>query len=51
MLTQLKAAFHREGVDITQLPFTLDAGYVSHELRDRLHQLGFSKIIMAGKGR
>jgi len=50
MLTQLKAEFHREGVDITQLPLTLDSGYVSHELRDRLHQLGFSKIIIAGKG-
>ena len=50
MLTQLKAAFHREGIDSTQLPLTLDSGYVSHELRDRLHQLGFSKIIIAGKG-
>lgn len=38
MLTQLKAEFHREGVDITWLPFTLDSGYVSKELRDRLHQ-------------
>ena len=26
MLTQLKAAFHREGIDVTQLPFTLDSG-------------------------
>src|SRR2546428_5551351 len=47
---KLKTAFHREGIDITQLPLTLDSGYVSHELRDRLHQLGFSHIIIAGKG-
>ena len=50
MLTQLKAEFYREGVDITQLTLTFDSGFVSQELRDRLHQLGFSKIIMAGKG-
>ena len=50
MLKQLKAEFHREGVDITQLPLTLDSAYVSQELRDRLHKLGFGKIIIAGKG-
>src|SRR6266536_3322697 len=38
MLTQLKAEFHREGIDITQLPLTLDSGYVSQELRVRLHR-------------
>lgn len=50
MLKQLKAEFRREGVDITLLPLTLDSAYVSQELRDRLHQLGFSQIIIAGKG-
>jgi hypothetical protein len=50
MLEQLKSAFHHEGIDITQLPLTFDAGYVSQELRERLHQLGFSYIIIAGKG-
>ncbi len=50
MLTQLKTAFLREGIDITQLPLTMDAAYVSQELRERLHQLGFSQIIIAGKG-
>src|SRR5207244_488331 len=50
MLKQLKSAFHREGIDITQLPLTFDSGYVSQELRDRLNQLGFSHIIIAGKG-
>jgi hypothetical protein len=50
MLTQLKAEFHRELIDITHLPLTLDSACVSQELRDRLHQLGFSKIVIAGKG-
>jgi Transposase DDE domain len=50
MLTQLKTAFLREGIDITQLPLTMDSAYVSQELRDRLHQLGFTNIIIAGKG-
>ena len=50
MLKQLKTEFHREGIDITQLPLTFDSGYVSQELRERLHQLGFSHIIIAGKG-
>src|SRR6516225_3459843 len=38
MLKQLKSAFHHEGIDITQLPLTFDSGYVSQELRERLHQ-------------
>ena len=50
MLTQLKTAFLREGIDITQLPLTMDSAYVSQELRERLHQLGFVDIIIAGKG-
>src|SRR5207245_2739090 len=50
MLTQLKTAFLREGIDITQLTLTMDSAYVSQELRERLHQLGFSQIIIAGKG-
>src|SRR5260370_42524551 len=50
MLKQLKTAFHREGIDITQLPLTFDSGYVSQELSERLHQLGLSHIIIAGKG-
>ena len=50
MLTQLKTAFLREGIDITQLPWTMDAASVSQELRQRLHQLGFLDIIIAGKG-
>ena len=50
MLTQLKTAFLREGIDIAQLPLTMDSAYVSQELRERLHRLGFSQIIIAGKG-
>jgi hypothetical protein len=50
MLTQLKTEFLREGIDITQLPLTMDSAYVSQELRERLHQLGFIDIIIAGKG-
>ena len=50
MLTQLKTAFLCEGIDITQLPLTMDSAYVSPELRERLHQLGFRQIIIAGKG-
>src|ERR1700716_4101463 len=50
MLTQLKDDFDREGIDITQLPLTMDSAFVSQELRQRLHQLGFTQIIIAGKG-
>jgi hypothetical protein len=50
MLTPLKSEFLREGIDITQLPLTMDSAYVSQELRERLHQLGFIDIILAGKG-
>lgn len=50
MLTQLKTEFLREGIDISQLPLTMDSAYVSQELRQRLHQLGFIDIIIAGKG-
>jgi hypothetical protein len=50
MLIQLKTAFLREGIDITQFPLTMDSASVSQELREKLHQLGFSDIIIAGKG-
>ncbi len=38
MLTQLKDDFDREGIDITQLPLTMDSAFVSQALRQRLHQ-------------
>src|SRR6267142_3407743 len=49
MLSRLKAAFEREGIDLTQLPITMDSWFVSQPLRQRLHGLGFTKIIIAGK--
>jgi len=49
MLTRLKAEFHREGLDLTKLPLTMDSWFVSQPLRQRLHDLGFTKIIIAGK--
>ena len=50
MLTQLKTAFLRAGMDLTQLPLTMDSAYVSQERRARLPQLGCIDLIMAGKG-
>ena len=49
MLSRLKAAFASEGIDLTTLPLTMDSWFVSQPLRARLHRLGFTKIIMAGK--
>jgi len=49
MLTQLKTEFRREGIDITPLPLTMDSAYASQALRERLHELGFIDIIIAGK--
>ena len=50
MLAQLKEAFQREGIDITAFPITLDSWFVSQPLREELLKLGFTKIIIAGKG-
>lgn len=49
MLSRLKAEFHREGIDITKIPLTMDSWFVSQPLRERLLRLGFTKIIIAGK--
>jgi hypothetical protein len=49
MLSRLKEAFDREGIDLTKLPLTMDSWFVSQPLRQRLHSLGFTKIIIAGK--
>ena len=49
MLSRLKTEFHRQGVDITKIPLTMDSWFVSQPLRQRLHDLGFTKIIIAGK--
>jgi len=50
MLTQLKDAFRRYDIDLTQMPLTLDSWFVSEPLRHELYGLGFEKIIIAGKG-
>ena len=44
MLTQLKDEFDREGIDITQLPLTMDSAFVSQELRERLHQICYRTL-------
>jgi hypothetical protein len=49
MLSRLKTEFDREGIDLTQIPLTMDSWFVSQPLRERLHHLGFTKIIIAGK--
>lgn len=49
MLAQLKAEFLRYAIDITQIPLTLDSWFVSEPLRQRLYDLGFTKIVIAGK--
>ena len=38
ILTRLKAEFDREGIDITQIPLTMDSWFVSEPLRKRLHR-------------
>ncbi len=50
MLTQLKDAFAEQGVDLTRLPLTLDSWFVSQPLRVQLEALGFTRIVLAGKG-
>ena len=49
MFARLKAEFAYEGIDLTQLPLTMDSWFVSQPLRERLLRLGFTKISIAGK--
>lgn len=50
MLTFLKEEFHKYGIDITQFPITMDSWFASQDLKEKLHSIGFEKIIVAGKG-
>ena len=50
MLAQLKEEFLRYDITITQFPLTLDSWFVSEPLRQQLYALGFTTIIIAGKG-
>jgi hypothetical protein len=36
MLSRLQGEFHREGIDLTQIPLTMDSWFVSQPLRERL---------------
>ena len=49
MFKQVVEAFQQEGIDITPFPITLDSWYASQDLKQKLHSLGFNKIIVAGK--
>lgn len=50
MLKELIDIFETQGIDITAIPITMDSWYVSNNLIKELHELGFTKIIIAGKG-
>ncbi len=49
MLTRLKEEFCKHDVDITTIPITMDSWYVSEPLKQELHELGFTKIVVVGK--
>jgi hypothetical protein len=48
LLSRVKTAWPRQGVAITKMPLTMDAWFVSQPLRQRLHDLGLTHIILAG---
>lgn len=50
MLSRLKEEFSNHGIDLTSLPITLDSWFVSEDLKQKLYELGFKKIVIAGKG-
>lgn len=50
MLTRVKEEFDAEGIELTTIPITLDAWFVSDDLKQALSKVGFTKIILAGKG-
>jgi len=50
MLTRLKQEFTDINVTLTEIPITLDSWFVSDEMKHSLRELGFAKIIIAGKG-
>lgn len=50
MLKHLITEFSKEGIDITMFPITMDSWFVSEDLKKKLYELGFKKIIIAGKG-
>lgn len=50
VFSSLKEEFNKYDIDITKIPVTMDSRFVSEELKQSLYDLGFSKIIIAGKG-
>jgi hypothetical protein len=48
MLSRLQVECYREGMDMTKIPLTMDAWFVSQPLRERLWRWGFTTIIIAG---
>jgi len=50
VLTRLKEEFAKQDIDITQIPVTPDSWFVSEELKQKLHELGFGRTVIAGKG-
>jgi hypothetical protein len=50
MLTRLKQDFTDLNITMTEIPITLDSWFVSEEMKQSLRDLGFTKIIIAGKG-
>ena len=49
MLTRFKKEFDKHDVDITTIPLTMDSWYVSEPLKQELHELGFTNIVVVGK--
>jgi len=50
MLKRLKEEFAKHDIDLTMFAITLDSWFVSDALKKDLLQLGFTKLIIAGKG-
>lgn len=50
MLKRLIIEFEKEGIDLTAFPITMDSWFVSEPLKQKLYELGFLKVILAGKG-
>ncbi|WP_324283090.1 hypothetical protein VKI21_05100 [Cyanobacterium aponinum UTEX 3222] len=49
MLKEIKEECLKENINISKYPITLDSWDVSKQLKEQLDELGFTKIIMAGK--
>lgn len=50
MLKRLKQEFTVVNITLTDIAITLDSWFVSDEMKQSLRELGFTKIIIAGKG-